>query len=226
MLDVIGSGFGRTGTASLKAALEYLDFGPCYHMFEVIARPERMSYWSDALDGHVVDWNEVFDGYRSTVDWPGTAFWRELTEAYPDAKVIHTVRDPEKWYESTYNTIYQIALRMGGDLSEMSPEERSFAEQLFPAIHKMLWKGTFDDRFEDPEYAMKVFEQHNAEVQRAIPAERLLVYRIGDGWQPLCDFLGVPVPEADFPHVNDTASLPNLVEQVRRDGKVPSPFDS
>lgn len=225
MLDVIGAGFGRTGTASLKAALDHLGFGPCYHMFEVLARPERMSSWSDALDGREIDWEDVFAGYRSTVDWPGTAFWRELTEAYPEAKVILTVRDPEKWYESTYNTLYQIAKQMNGDLSAMPAEERAFAERTFPTINKMIWKGTFDERFADREYAIEVFERHNAEVRRAVPAEQLLVYQLGQGWEPLCDFLGVDVPAEEFPHVNDTASLPQLVDQVRSQGRVPSPFD-
>lgn len=226
MLDVIGAGFGRTGTASLKAALEHLGFGPCYHMFEVIARPERMSSWSAALDGQQVDWENVFSGYQSTVDWPSTAFWRELTEAYPQAKVILTERDPEKWYDSTYNTLYQIALQMSGDGSAVPEDERGFAERIFPTIDRMIWQGTFDGRFADREYAIDVFQRHNAQVKEAVPAERLLVYQLSEGWEPLCNFLGVDVPDEDFPRVNDSASLPELARQARESGRVPSPFDS
>lgn len=226
MLDVIGAGFGRTGTASLKAALEHLGFGPCYHMFEVIAQPERMSSWADALDGKDVDWESVFSGYRSTVDWPSTWFWRELTEAYPHAKVILSVRDPQKWYDSTYNTLYQLAQRLGGDPSALPDDERVFAEKVFPTIQKMIWTGTFDDRFSDREHAIDVFERHNEEVRRTVPADRLLEYQPGDGWQPLCDFLGAEVPEEDFPRANDTASLEGLAQRVRTEGRVPSFFES
>lgn len=218
MLDVIGTGFGRTGTASLKAALEHLGFGPCYHMFEVIAQPERMTHWARALDGGGVDWDEVFGGYRSTVDWPGCAFWRELTETYPDARVILTVRDPQRWYDSTHDTIYQLAKAESGTHDSDDP--------FLPTVKKMIWEGTFDGRFEDREHAIEVFEHHNAEVRRAISSDRLLVYQVGQGWQPLCDFLGVDVPDEEFPHVNDAASLPEMVDKVRRDGRFPSPFTS
>ncbi|RCW45725.1 hypothetical protein DFQ14_10226 [Halopolyspora algeriensis] len=225
MLDVIGAGFGRTGTASLKAALEHLGFGPCYHMFEVIARPERIFEWARAIDDESVCWDEVFDGYRASVDWPGAAFWRELTETYPSAKVILTVRDPQRWYDSTYNTIYRFS-EQTRDSAGVLPVERGFSDRFSSTIDRIIWGGTFDGRFADREHAIEVFERHNAEVQRSVPAERLLVYRVGQGWQPLCEFLGVDVPDEDFPHVNEAASLPELAETVRREGRIPSPFTS
>ncbi|MDA3630422.1 sulfotransferase family protein [Saccharopolyspora sp. WRP15-2] len=218
MVKIIGAGFGRTGTASLKAALEHLGFGPCYHMFEVIAKPERVQGWARALDGEIADWETVLGGFESTVDWPGCTFWRELLDFYPDAKVLLTVRDPEKWYDSVNSTIYQFVKEEPGD--------DDFSAKLRPTIERMIWNGTFDGRFEDRAHAIKVFEEHNAAVQAEVPSDRLLTYQVGEGWQSLCDFLGVPVPAEDFPHVNDSASLRGLVEQVSREGEVPSPFNS
>ncbi|MCI2423291.1 sulfotransferase family protein [Saccharopolyspora sp. K220] len=217
-MKIIGAGFGRTGTASMKAALEHLGFGPCYHMLEVIAKPERVTDWDRALDGEVDDWESVLGGFESTVDWPGCPFYRELMDFYPDAKVLLTVRDPEKWYDSVYNTIYQFA--------HQAPGDDDFSTKLRPTIMRMIWNGTFDGRFEDRAHAIKVFEEHNSAVQAAVPADRLLTYQIGEGWQRLCDFLGVPVPDEDFPHVNDSASIRDLVEKTSREGKVPSAFES
>lgn len=217
MVKIIGAGFGRTGTASIKSALEHLGFGPCYHMFEVIAEPERMQDWARALDGPV-DWDQILGGYQSTVDWPGCTFWRELMAAYPDAKVLLTTRDPERWYDSTYNTIYQFVQDPPGDADD------AFTTKLRPTIERMIWNGTFDGRFEDRAHAIEVFERHNAEVRAAVPADRLLEYQVGQGWEPLCDFFGVDVPPEDFPHVNDSASIRDLAEQVQAEGKFPSPF--
>ncbi|MER7083554.1 hypothetical protein SAMN02982929_00672 [Saccharopolyspora kobensis] len=218
MVQIIGAGFGRTGTASLKAALERLGYGPCYHMFEVIAQPDRVQHWARALDGEISDWETVLGGFNSTVDWPGCTFWRELMDFYPDAKVLLTVRDPEKWYDSVHSTIYQFA--------QEEPEDGHSFAKLRPTVERLVWDGTFGGRFADRAHAIEVFEAHNAAVQAAVPADRLLTYRVGEGWERLCDFLGVPVPEEDFPHVNDSASIRELVDQISRDGRIPSPFDS
>jgi len=216
MVKIIGAGFGRTGTASLKAALEHLGFGPCYHMFEVIAKPERAQDWHEAMDGSVDDWESVLGGFQSTVDWPGCTFWRELMDFYPDAKVLLTVRDPEKWYDSVHGTIYQFV--------QGEPGDDAFSTHLRPMVERMIWDGTFDGRFDDREHAIKVFEEHNAAVQAGVPADRLLTYRVGEGWERLCEFLEVPVPAEDFPHVNDSASIRDLADQVQKEGKFPSPF--
>ena len=221
MLDVIGAGFGRTGTTSLKVALEYLGFGPCFHMYELLAKPERMRAWSRLAHGERVPWEEAFDGYTSTVDWPGTSYWRELVDACPQAKVILTDRDPERWYESTYNTIYSLA---HAEAPPTDSETDAMVAQFRPVLHRLIWDGEFDGRFADRDHAIEVFERHNAEVERTVPADRLLVFRVSDGWRPLCDFLGVDVPDDDFPHVNDTASMPELMQRIRTDGRVPSPL--
>ncbi|HEX6289914.1 MAG TPA: sulfotransferase [Herpetosiphonaceae bacterium] len=211
-IKVIGAGFGRTGTSSLQAALEQLGFGKCYHMREVFVHPEHPWMWLAATEGRPVNWDALFAGYQATVDWPGCTFYRQLMAHYPDAKVLLSVRDPAKWYTSALNTIY----------SSHRPSLENWLFRLNPRTrHKWrminnIWKATFHGRFEDQAYAIDVFKRHNAEVQRAVPAERLLVYDVKQGWEPLCRFLGVPVPDTPFPHLNDTAEFQQMVARRER----------
>jgi Sulfotransferase domain len=213
-VKVIGAGFGRTGTWSLKAALEKLGFGPCYHMTEVFAHPEHADIWSAAGRGEPADWEGVLEGYEATVDWPGCAFYEELMERHPGAKVLLSVRDPERWYESTRSTIYELTM-----LIDSSRTARlifglisrlvfgGFAGRKSSLPHDVIWQGTFDGRFEEKAYAIEVFERHNEEVKRRVPPDRLLVYEVKEGWGPLCEFLGVPEPEVPFPHLNDAVQM-------------------
>jgi len=200
-LDVIGAGFGRTGTLSLKVALEQLGFGPCYHMLEVLGSPDRPGQWLDQVEGRPHPWETVFAGYRATVDWPAAAWWRELASHYPDARVILSLREPEKWYDSVMNTIYH-AMRpeVGADAPEAMRVQLTM-------VRKLILERTFDGRLDDRKYAIGVFERHNQAVIDAIPEGRLLVYRPGDGWKPLCAFLDRPVPDGEFPRLNDTAEF-------------------
>lgn len=203
-MKVIGAGVGRTGTLSLKAALERLGLGPCFHGRHVLDHPDRLPLWHAAAAGEPVDWTAVFAGYASTVDWPGAAFWRELVVAFPDAKIILTVRDPDAWYASVHATIY----RMFGD----GPADPRVAEarrvvpglDVFTAFHRrMIWDGFFAGGFGDRDHAIRVYEEHNAAVRREVPADRLLVIPPGAGWRPLCGFLGTEVPAEPYPHLND-----------------------
>ncbi len=211
-MKIIGAGFGRTGTTSLKAALETLGFGPSYRLDEVFKHPEHVGFWEAAWRGERVDWEGFFSGYGVAVDWPAFPFYRELMEAFPEAPVILTVRDPERWYESVRSTIYGIRKLSAGP----APMRLAFASAgLFaPAVtgiarlaDETLWEGTFDGRFEDKPYAIETFSRHNEEVKRRVPAERLLVYDVREGWGPLCDFLGVEAPDEPFPHLNDTPEM-------------------
>jgi len=216
-LEVIGAGLGRTGTLSLHAALERLGFAPCEHMTNCFAHPERFALWLDAVRrkraGEPIDWRPLFTGYRATVDWPGAFFWRELTEAHPKAKVILTVRDPERWYDSARATIYAAtqgrnatpaARLLYGLMARANPH----AGDGFRTVQETVWDGTMQGRFEDRGAAIRIFEQHNREVIATIPPRRLLVFDVKEGWQPLCAFLGVPVPAGKpFPHVNDMADF-------------------
>jgi hypothetical protein len=190
-LSVIGAGFGRTGTMSLKLALEQLGIGPCYHMSEVFKNPAAPGYWEAATDGKPVDWEEVFAGYRSTVDWPSATFYKELTDAYPDAKVILTVRDPEAWFTSTQATIF--ASRIFEDATS------DWGRMVLKVVGDL-----FDREMSNKAKLIDVYNRHNETVQRVIPAERLLVYDLSEGWDPLCSFLGVPVPDEPMPNTNST----------------------
>jgi hypothetical protein len=211
VLKVIGAGFGRTGTTSLKAALESIGFGPCYHMFEVFEHPEHVPFWDRAARGEAVDFTGLFADWAATVDWPACNFYRELMALYPEAKVLLSVRDPERWYQSCRNTIYPSSTRDVGKSGEpnepIDPEEASNRARR-AMITRLIWHNVFDDRFEDKDFAIARVNQHVAEVKRVVPADRLLVFDVKEGWGPLCRFLNVPVPEdRPFPHLNDTASF-------------------
>lgn len=204
MLEIIGAGFGRTGTLSLKQALERLGFGPCHHMLEVTQNPDQLDLWDRVAREGTGDWDAVYRGYRSTVDWPGVRYWREITGHFPQAKVVLTVRDPMRWYESAAESIYRAATR--DDSDPQMARLRRFVRQV-------VWDGDFGGRFDDVEHAIKVFNEHNEAVRREIPAERLLVFEARDGWEPLCAFLGVPVPDEPFPHANDRRAFAEMIEE-------------
>lgn len=196
-LKVIGAGFGRTGTLSLKGALERLGFGTCYHMVEVFGNPKHMPIWTEAQQGNPVDWDALFEGYQSSVDWPSCNFWREQLEHFPDAKVILTKRDPEKWYTSIMNTIYNKSLTGSEFANEKSRMFRAWVDDI-------IWNPVFDDRLDDRAHVIDVFNRHNQSVIDSVAPEKLLVYTPGDGWGPLCAFLGVALPDEEYPHVNTT----------------------
>jgi hypothetical protein len=217
-LEVIGAGFGRTGTMSLKVALETLGFGPCYHMTEVFTHPEHVELWRAAAQGKPLAWEQIFDGYRATVDWPGCAFWAELLQSYPDAKVILTVRDPNEWYESAYNTIYRISGAASSPVFYLASLLVPAAKRMKHAqrmIIEVVWQRDLDGRFEDRRYAIETFERHNEEVKQHVPAENLLVYEVREGWGPLCEFLGVEMPDEPFPHLNDSEVFKGRIRRIR-----------
>jgi len=193
-LQVIGAGLGRTGTLTLKTALEMLGFGPCHHMTEVIAHPEQGAFWNRAARGEPVEWDEIYGPYRATVDWPGASFYAELAERYPEAKVILSLRDPERWYDSMTETILKAMGMMGLDKDVPEDHPMYFGRLL-------IVQGAFGGDF-SRDNVIAAFKRHNAEVQRRIPPERLLVFEAAQGWEPLCAFLGVPVPDAPFPKTN------------------------
>ncbi len=195
-LSVIGSGFGRTGTKSLKEALEHLGFGPCHHMHEILAHPEQVPHWQMLAEGREVNWNRVFEGYRSQVDWPGAHFWRELAQEFPDAKVIHTIRPEESWWASFSVSI----VRLVQNYRDMPLP--AHAVDILDAWCDLVGKETFNGRLDDRETALAAYRQRTRDVREALPSDRLLVFDVADGWEPLCRFLGTPVPEIEFPHRN------------------------
>ena len=196
-LSVIGASFGRTGTMSLKIALEQLGIGRCYHMIEVLENAGHAELWNAAAEGKLPDWDAVFAGYSAAVDWPPCSFWKQLTDFYPEAKVILTARDPERWYDSVASTIYPVLMR---PLTTDNPRAVVQREMAL----KLIFDQTFNGRFEDREHTIGVYEDHNEEVRRTVPANRLLVYEVAEGWEPLCRFLDRPIPDEPFPRVNST----------------------
>ena len=215
MLKVIDLGFGRTGTMSLKYALEELGFAKCYHFIELYDNPEHPPIWLSASQGEPVDWERIFEGYQATVYWSPCYDYLELLKRYPDAKVILTVRDPEKWYQSMHDTIYKFnrltflrkvfLLTMGLFKPEL--------KRLYAVWHLQehtTWQNTFKGQFHNKKYAIEVFTNHIEEIKSKVPADRLLVFNIKDGWEPLCHFLKIPVPDTPFPRVNDSTSFIEL----------------
>lgn len=192
-LKVIGTGLGRTGTMSLKLALEQLGLGPCHHMVEVFMHPESVPLWVEAGRGRA-DWDRLFDGYSSMVDHPGCRFWRELMDYYPDAKLIHTVRDPNKWFDSTQATIFAP----GGGATNPSEPMKDFFDMVMEE-----YQGRHNER----DYMVEHFQRHTDDVLATVPPERLLVFEAAQGWEPLCAFLGVPVPDKPYPRENSTADF-------------------
>jgi len=194
-----------------KVALERLGFGPTYHMQEALRRPSHLRRWVEYSRTGAMDWDALFDRFRSTVDYPTCLAWQELADRYPAAKVIHTIRDADRWWESTARTIYQGRTvlphwfqglyRPAGDYGEIN--------------ERLLWQGLFGGRFKDRDHAIAVYRRHTAEVVAGLDPERLLVFEVADGWRPLCAFLGVAVPDEPFPHVNDAAWMRRRITAVR-----------
>ena len=205
-IAVIGAGLPRTGTLTQKLALEELGLGPCYHWVNVLADLDQVELWNRALDGDA-SWEEIFDGHRCTVDWPGGYFYRELMDVYPDAKVLLSVREGAAWERSFRDTIWTMCHGetlmplLSRARAEVDPRWRSY----LALVDRMFWgpQGTFAAGHEDPQRLIEQMVRHNEQVERAVPPERLLVWEVADGWGPLCEFLEVDVPDAPLPHAND-----------------------
>lgn len=210
-LQVIGAGFGRTGTLSLKAALEQLGFSKCHHMQEVAMSAAQVGFWQTLADGGEVDWDEVFAGYQSSCDWPSCSYWESLHRHYPDAKIVLSVRDEDRWYQSASETIYAVTFLLPGWLRTVIPRVGRFNKLVISSV----WDGVFQGRFEDREHALQIYRDHIAYVKATAPGDRLLVFEAKDGWEPLCRFLEVPVPETDYPHLNDAARIRRVIRGAR-----------
>ncbi|WP_017556054.1 sulfotransferase family protein [Nocardiopsis baichengensis] len=233
MLRVIGAGYPRTGTLSMKAALERLGFGPCHHMFEVMSRPEQSALWSLTPGEGEASWDRLYEGYESAVDWPTGYFWEEVSQAYPDAKILLTVRDARRWYKSASETIFQSARMLdavdgeehggAGQEDEAGATTTAHLRRLHETLLSTMWRGAFGvgaDEVPDEATAVAAFERHIEYVRSRVPEDRLLVFEAAQGWEPLCDFLGVPVPEDEpFPHLNESEDLKERLGNVMRGGR-------
>ena len=197
-LRVVGAGLGRTGTTSLRLALQQLLGGPCYHMSEVFPRPDHVATWHAAVRGTMPDWPGLFSGFVAAVDWPASGFWPELCDAFPDAVVLLSMREsPEVWWRSASQTILHVA-----DRSDVPPEEAEWF-----AMYRAFLRNRFTPQWRNPAAAMEAYTRHNEAVRARVPPARLVEWRPGDGWDPLCAALDVPVTSEPFPWTNTTAEF-------------------
>ena len=210
-MKVIGAGLPRTATLTQKIALEMVGFGPCYHMVNVLSDLSLAPQWAAAFDGSA-DWDAIFAGHQSSVDWPGSFHWRELIDVYPDAKVLLSVRSGDSWATSMKNTIWgvfydDVLMRHLSDArANVDPGWHDYIELMKAMWRKSGLLGEMSAQF-DPGILASAMERYNQEVRDTVPASRLLEWEPADGWEPLCQFLGVPVPPAPLPHVNDSAQF-------------------
>lgn len=219
-LQIIGAGFGRTGTMSTYEALRQLGF-PCYHMFEVIenkANKSHLDFWLDVANGPAGaehDWNQVFANYTAAVDNPASCVWRELMAAYPEAKVLLTLhpKGAQAWYESTIDTIYfTVNVWQFRLLEWVAP----FPRKMGAMTRKLIWERAHKGTMADHDKALAFYQQHIDEVRASVPPEKLLVYSVDQGWGPLCRFLGVPVPATPFPNINDRVAIKKVIAKIIR----------
>src|SRR5579875_423637 len=213
-MQLIGAGLPRTATLSQKIALEMLGLRPCYHMVDVLADLGRARRWTELLEGGG-GWDEVFAGYEATVDWPGAFFYRELIEVYPDAKVLLSVRDGAAWERSMLDTIWGVLYgdSLMRDLSSARARVDAAWRDYLELMERMWQKSGLlgcEDGSGTGSMA-RAMERYNAEVRASVPADRLLVWSVADGWAPLCEFLEVPVPDSPFPRVNDSAAFADRI---------------
>lgn len=210
-LKVIGAGPGRTGTLSLKTALEQLGYGPCHHMKSCIESSQQTQWFLDAANGLSVDWRQVFEGYEAAVDWPSAAYYRELMQAFPEAVVIFSNRSPDTWYESVASTIFRVVPNLPRWLRWSVPH----IDRWGTMVKKTIWDNEFGGQFEDRDMAIEFFNDRLAEVKTLVPPERLLVHSAAEGWGPICEFLGVDKPTTAYPYINDASRLQRAVRVLQ-----------
>lgn len=222
-LKIIGTGLGRTGTKSLKLALEQLLVGKCFHMIELLANTERIKYLKKGYKSGNYDWDALFEGYIATVDYPTSLFYEDLLVKYPNAKFIHTQRDSESWYASVRETIYRGKPKDAKDIIRLmwnmlrSSDMRKVAP-VFQFNDKLIWDGQFKGQFEDKATAIKIYEAHFERIKATIPADKLLVFKVQDGWKPLCEFLGLPIPQSPFPNTHQRNNFNQKMDKLLGDG--------
>lgn len=199
-LKVIGSGFGRTGTTTVKDALGVLGYGSTHSMVELLQHPAQIDLWKAHMAGQTVDWNDVFAGYQSQMDWPGAAVWEQLFAVFPDALVLHTERPEDAWWDSFNRTIGKLFR-----LAETLPMSDHRMDVVLAMRDGLV--GEILGDYTDRDRAIAAYRANNARVRQVVPDGQLLVYNVADGWEPLCTFLDVPDPETEFPHHNIRAGF-------------------
>jgi hypothetical protein len=224
-IKIIGAGFPRTGTTTLKRSLEMLGYEKCYHMKELLTKPEMLPHWLSMENTGTMDWDTLYKGYSASVDLPAYPYYKEHLERYPDAKIILTVRPFESWYKSVHSTIWQAGpqnlaqkLQMMGRMA-FNPRLRKVISCI-KFVRRHLWDQQFQGRFEDKAFVEKIFHQHIEGVKADVPAEKLLVYDVRDGWEPLCQFLDLPIPTEALPHLNKRENFKTMLAELMKGNMV------
>ena len=208
-LKIVGAAFGRTGTKSIKIALEKLGFGPCHHMFELHNNPDQIALWRAVARGEKSCWDKIFTDYQASIDWPSARYWRELAEHFENAKVLLTIRNEDSWFDSVQRTIYPIMRDHTSLQSSLRREQASVA-------HDIIVRQTFNGKMNDRSHAKRVYRNYIEDVRRTIKPERLLNYSVTEGWGSLCAFLDVPVPDEPFPFTNTTQQFLDRRKRLER----------
>lgn len=202
-MKLINLGFGRTGTTSLKAALERIGYAPCFHTTDLLTSTDNLDVWEAAGRGETTNWQVFFKDY-AVADWPAALHWRDILAAHPTAKVMISVRDPDAWHGSMMATLAKL------DAIHLPiPRLKRAKAFMYRTLDTM-----FDGRLDDRAYATQVFKQHIADVQATVPTDNLLVYQVTEGWEPLCTFLGVDVPDEPFPRDNRRENFRALATRI------------
>lgn len=224
-IKIIGAGLPRTGTNTLKESLEKLNYKKTYHMKELLVKPENLHYWLTLKETGSTNWDELYKGYQATVDFPGYPWYKEHMKQYPDAKVILTVRPFEKWYTSVYSTIWKAGPQtLSEKIAMMS--KLLFNSRLRSVIKcvkfskKVIFETHLQGKFEDKDFAEKIFNKHIEDVKAYVPKEKLLVYDVSEGWEPLCKFLGVPEPNEPIPHLNKKENFKKMLGELMKGNMV------
>ncbi|HSX28776.1 MAG TPA: sulfotransferase [Candidatus Saccharimonadales bacterium] len=200
-LKIIGAGMWRTGTVSLKSALETLTEQPSHHMTELLIHPQQVNEWLSVVNGMRPNWDYLLHDYGSTLDWPSLAFWNDLQQTYPDALVLLSTRDPEEWWQSVSATVLKSA------------PTRETARSPWELLVVALFENYFVGRLPTKRQAIQAYNEHNDLVRRTVAPNRLIEWTPSDGWTPLCRALDKPIPDRPFPHLNTAA-------EYRRNNKV------
>ena len=224
-IKVIGAGLPRTGTTTLKSSLEKLGISKTYHMKELLVKPDNLHYWLTLDETGTTDWDNLYDGYQATVDFPGYPYYKEHMLRYPDAKVILTVRDFESCHKSAYSTVWQAG-------PQTVPEKLKMMYRLITdsnirkvikcikMVKRVLWAEQFQGRFLEKDFAEKVWNKHIEDVKAHVPEDKLLVYDVRDGWGPLCAFLELPEPSEPLPHLNKNENFKTMLAQLMKGNMV------
>ena len=220
-IKIIGAGFPRTGTTTLKRSLETLGLKKVYHMKELLVNPTMLHYWKTLDETGDTDWDGLYNGYDATVDFPGYPWYKQHMKRYPDAKIILTIRDFESWYKSVTSTVWKAGPQTPGEKIKMMGKllASSRARNVVKCIKffkKTFFAGELQGRFEDKEFAQKVWEDHITNVKTSVPSENLLVYDVRDGWGPLCAFLGKPEPAEPLPHLNKKENFKEMLPKLMK----------